>query len=65
VNIESTWFQNSNVAGKKREFSKCFSFHFEDDLNLTFQTSPVPVESGERIIATAANSDIKCIIYKV
>ena len=63
--LESTWFQTSVISGKKREFSKCFSFQFEVDLKLNFHSSPILVESGARITATAAQSDLKCVIYKV
>ena len=65
VMLESTWFQTSVISGKKREFSKCFSFQFEVYLKLNFHSSPILVESGARITATAAQSDLKCVIYKV
>jgi hypothetical protein len=63
VLIESGWFQPSIVAGKKREFSKLFSFNVRDN-SVSYQSPPIQSEDSDKNIAYGPTG-LKCIIYKV
>ncbi len=63
VLIGSDWYQPSIVAGKKREFSKLFSFNLRDNA-IIYQSPPIQTEDSDKNTAFGP-SGLKCVIYKV